>query len=276
MTTPHDPWLTDRLDLEAYLAAVGVPAAPPSLPELARLHEAHVRTFPFENIDVLLDQHRGVSLEVVAEKFLRGRGGYCFEHASLLAGALERLGYDVQRRLARVGDVELAARTHLVVVVTLEGRRWLCDPGFGLSVLRPVPLVDGFEEEQEGQRYRVVSGPGDTWALHRLAAAGWELMHTTDGLRVRPVDVVMGHHFTSTFPTSHFRHDLRFGFQAPGRHVALTSETITIRVPGQPTEHRPLREGELLVTLRELGVRLSEEEERRLALRLAGDRRRPS
>lgn len=265
-----DPWQTDRLDLPAYLATIGVDPTPPGAAGLATLHEAHVRSFPFENIDVLLDQHRGVTLPVVAEKFLRGRGGYCFEHASLLAAALQRLGYDAQRRLARVGDAEQAGRTHLVVVVTLEGRRWLCDPGFGLSVLRPVPLEDGFEEEQDGQRYRVTAGADDdTWSLHRLTSHGWELMHTTDPLRVRPVDVAMGHHWTSTHPDSHFRTGLRFGLQAPGRHVALGSDTITVRTPGEPTAHRPLRDGELLATLRELGVRLSEEEERRLATRLA-------
>lgn len=262
-------WEIDQLDLEHYLSTVGVAAQPPSLAALAGLHEAHVRTFPFENIDVLLDQHQGVGLKVIADKFLRGRGGYCFEHSSLLAAVLERLGYAVERRLARVGDPALAGRTHLVVIVTLYGRRWLWYPGFGLSLLRPLPMDDGAEEEQEGRSFRLVAGPDDTWALHRRTSGDWELLHTADALPVRPVDVVMGHHFTSTFPESHFRAGLRFGFQADGRHVALTSDTITIRRAGQPTEHRPLADGELLATLRELGVRLSDDEETRLAARLA-------
>lgn len=218
---------------------------------------------------MLLDQHQGVALKVVAEKFLRGRGGYCFQHESLLAAVLERLGYAVERRLARVGDPALAARTHLVVIVTLEGRRWLCDPGFGLSLIRPLPLEDGAEDIQEGRTFRLVAGPDETWALHRRTSHGWELLHTTDALPVRPVDVAMGHHYTSAFPGSHFRAGLRFGFQAEGRHVAMSSDSITIRRAGQPTEHRPLADGELTATLRELGVRLSTDEESRLVARLA-------
>ena len=35
-----------------------------------------------------------------------------------------------------------------------------------------------------------------------------------------------------------------------GRHVAVTHETVTVRRPGAPTEHRRLREGELGELLR--------------------------
>ena len=49
------------IDLDAYLARVGADAEPPSYDALARLQAAHVRTFPFDHIDVLLDQHPGVA-----------------------------------------------------------------------------------------------------------------------------------------------------------------------------------------------------------------------
>src|SRR5215470_8847490 len=122
MDGPDDPWQIDRLDLDAYLARVAVPARAPSRGALDELHEAHVRTFTFDNIDVLLDQHPGVELDAVQAKFVgRGRGGYCFEHGTLFAAALERLGYSVQRRLGRLPGSS-GGRTHCVVVVTLDGR----------------------------------------------------------------------------------------------------------------------------------------------------------
>jgi len=100
---PNIDWQADLLDLPGYLARLGVPAREPSGPALAELHEAHVRTFTFDNIDVLLGQHPGVSLDAVQEKFVgRGRGGYCFEHSTIFAAALDRLGYDVRRHLGRV------------------------------------------------------------------------------------------------------------------------------------------------------------------------------
>ena len=129
-------WQIERLDLDAYLARIGLSAQPPSRSALDRLLEAHVRTFTFDNIDVLLEQHPGVGLDAVQSKFVgRGRGGYCFEHGTLFAAALERLGYTVARRLGRVGDPNEKARTHTVVVVTLDNEQLLCDPGFGFSTL---------------------------------------------------------------------------------------------------------------------------------------------
>jgi N-hydroxyarylamine O-acetyltransferase len=258
-----DPWETDRLDLGGYLARLGVTSHDPSRELLDELHEAHVRTFTFDNIDVLLEQHPGVGLDAVQGKFVgRGRGGYCFEHATIVAAALERLGYDVRRHLGRVGDPGAGTqqgRTHMVVEVLLDGRRLLCDPGFGMSLLRPIELADGAEADHDGWRHRVRRTPGG-WALDRHRDGAWEVTHTTDELEVLPVDVVIGHHYTSSFPGSHFRSGLMLARHLPGRHVVVTHEAVTVRRPGEPTEHRALAEGELAERLVELDVPLSDDE----------------
>jgi N-hydroxyarylamine O-acetyltransferase len=262
-----DPWQIQTLDLDGYLGRLRVAARPPSRQALAELHEAHVRTFTFDNIDVLLDAHPGVSLDAIQAKFVgRGRGGYCFEHATLFAAAAERLGYDVRRHLGRVGDPDAAPRTHFVVEIVLDGQRLLADPGFGMSVLHPIELADGVEEEQGGWRYRVRRAPGEevAWEMHRLRDGGWELMHVSDEQPVRPVDVVMGHHFTSTFPDSHFRSTLMVTRHLNGRHLTVTAEAVTVRRPGEPTEHRALRYGELGDLLAELAVPLTDDEQARL------------
>ncbi|WP_201851001.1 arylamine N-acetyltransferase family protein [Myceligenerans indicum] len=226
MTTAPDAWHSDRLDLGGYLARLGVPDRSASRAALDELHEQHVRTFTFDNIDVLLRQHPGVSLDAVQEKFVgRGRGGYCFEHSTILAAALDQLGYSVTRRLARVGDPARGAvsgRTRLVVEVALDGARLLCDPGFGLSILHPIALLDGLDEVQEGRRFlvsRVDDGGLAAWQLSRLRNGSWEVQHTTDALPARPSDVELGHHYTSTSPDSHFP---RQDSSLPGRSVTGT------------------------------------------------------
>lgn len=271
--TTRDYWQVDRLDLHGYLQRLGLPPQPPSRAALDELHEQHLLTFTFDNVDVLLGQHPGVDLAAVQKKFVgRGRGGYCFEHATLLAAALERLGYRVERRLARVGDPAaepVSGRTHLVVEVVLDGTRLLCDPGFGMSIVRPVPLVDGYEDDQGGWRFRVAhEGEPAVWRLYRARAHGWEPMHSMDELPVVPQDVEMGHHFTSTFPSSHFTKDLRLAKLLPDRHVTVTGTTVTVRRPGEPTEHRPLAPGELSEWLDRLGTSLTDDETARLLARL--------
>lgn len=266
------PWAIETLDLDGYLKRLGITAREPSRPALDELHEAHVRTFTFDNVDVLLEQHPGVGLDAVQGKFAgRGRGGYCFEHSTIVAAALERLGYDVRRHLGRVGDPAAGTqqgRSHMVVEVVLDGERLLCDPGFGMSLLRPIPMEDGAESDQDGWPYRVVATDGG-WGLQRLREAGWELAHTTDELAVKPIDVVMAHHYTSTFPGIHFRTGLMLGKHLPGRHVMVTHQSVTVRRPGEPTEHRPLRDGEIAEWLRVLEVPLAADEESRVLARAA-------
>ncbi len=269
---------TTGFALDAYLARVGHDAEEPSVDALARLQAAHVRTHPFDNIDVLLEQHPGVTVEAVTRKFVgRGRGGYCFEHATLFHAAVVALGYDATLRLARVGDPQAAPRTHLGVVVTLDGVRWLADPGIGVPPLGPIPLEDGARLDGgiwPHEVRRVAEGPsGPGWQLWRERSAGWELMHTTDELPVRPVDVAMGHHFTSTHPTSHFRstfmlarHDV--ADDGTPTQTTVTLDGVTERRAGAPSSQRPLDPAELPDLVSRLGAHLTDDETVRLVGRV--------
>jgi N-hydroxyarylamine O-acetyltransferase len=82
------------------------------------------------------------------------------------------------------------------------------------------------------------------------------------------MDLIGGHHFTSTFPTSHFRQGLMVARHGKGRHTTLTHETLTVRRPGEPTEHREITVDELSDLLRELEVPLTGDEEERLLRRV--------
>ncbi len=319
MSTPPGPgsaaaasgWRPERLDLDAYLARIDVPRRAPSLDALAELQAAHVRTFTFDDVDVLLGSHPGVDLDAVQAKLVgRGRGGYCFEHVTLVAAALELLGYRVQRRLGRVGPPGAQPRTHAVIVVDLPdggaaGRdagggdtagpgagsgvtRVLVDPGFGFSLAAPVPLADGAVAHPGGWEYRVRSVPlGDArgWALHRRPTGpvapeldtgdGWELAHTHEEPPSHPVDFVAAHHYTSTFPGSLFRRALMLGrheADGGGRHVMLSHGAVTIRRPGMPTEHTTLTVAEVGEWVRELAPQL-DAEERDVLLRRVGELR---
>ena len=269
-----DPWAVEDLDLAAYLDRIGVSAQPPSRAALDELVEAHVRTFSFDNIDVLLDQHPGVELAAVADKFLRrGRGGYCFEHVTLLAAALQRLRYHVVRRLGRVGDPRSAARTHMVAVVSLDAERLLIDPGFGLSPLRPIPLRDGAQHDHRGWIFDIHERNDlgvESWELRRLTSTGWESQHTHDTSPVVPADVALGHHYTSTHPLSHFRHRLVVTRSEGDRHTTVTEGHVTVRRPGRRTEQRPYDLPDLPDLLRSLEVPVTASETERLLDRVAG------
>lgn len=269
MTQSH--WSTKDLDLSAYLVRIGVSRRAPSLSALGELYEAHVRTFFFDNIDVLLDQHPGVGLAEVQEKFVgRGRGGYCFEHATLFAAALDELGYSVARRLGRVGT---QARTHAVVTVAIDGRKFLTDPGFTLTISRPIELRNGARAEQGGWEFQVrkaALGPVGGWQLYRRNGQSWDHLHTHDELPVLPVDFVAGHHFTSTHPDVHFRQRLIVSRHVDDAHITLSHEAVTIRRPHQRTARTALEIADVVAWLGKLGMTLSDREQQSLVATLSG------
>ncbi|MDN5853934.1 MAG: arylamine N-acetyltransferase, partial [Actinomycetia bacterium] len=90
--------------MRAYLDRIGVtePVARDA-ESLVRLHEAHLRTVPFENLSIHLGEP--IVLEegsLVAKIVDRHRGGYCYELNGALGWLLERLGFDVARLSAQV------------------------------------------------------------------------------------------------------------------------------------------------------------------------------
>jgi N-hydroxyarylamine O-acetyltransferase len=78
----------------------------------------------------------------------------------------------------------------------------------------------------------------------------------------------MGHHYTSTYPGSHFTTGLMLAKHVPGRHITMTHDSLTVRTPGGPTEHRPLREDERHEWLSTLEPRLTSDEHARLLEKL--------
>src|SRR6185312_2325313 len=79
----------------AYCARIGWNGErAPRFETLCGVLKAHTGTIPFENLDVLLGQPPRLDLEGLQDKLVRRRrGGYCFEHATLLAAALAELGF---------------------------------------------------------------------------------------------------------------------------------------------------------------------------------------
>ena len=96
-------------------------------------------------------------------------------------------------------------------------------------------------------------------------------MHTHDELPVRPVDLRSGHHFTSTYPASHFRHMLILTKHLDGRpRRRHPRDRRPYAARAAPTEHRALREGELRELLDELAVPLTDDERAALDVRVRG------
>lgn len=243
-----DEWGVAGLDLPAYLDRIGWSGAQePTWDVLASLHRAHVATIPFENLDVYLGRGISVSLPDVQDKLVaRRRGGYCYEQSTVFGAALERVGFDVQRVLARVGDEGdfRRPRTHLALIVSLGSTRWLADVGFGSGLLEPAPL-DGTPRRQGGWTYRV-AGDASGWRLEELGPAGWQSRHRFADEPVHPSDVLVSNHYSSTYPRSPFVRKLVAVRKDEDVLTSLTGHVLTaVHADGRAEPERTLADDEV-------------------------------
>lgn len=259
-----DEWGGDAVDLDAYLARTGQSRSAPSASALRELATAHVLAFPFENVDVVLKQHRGISLDVVTEKLVgRQRGGYCYEQSGLFAAVAEQLGYRVHRLVARVQPRQNGPSTHMTLVIEADGVPHLVDVGFGAGMLAPMPLVDGVVVDQGGWPHRLVARDG-WWTLQEQIADVWEDMHEfrLDGMH--RIDYEIYHHYTSTHPNSPFTARLVIMRLEPGLSRKLLGRELIVERPGSPVEKSVIEPDRLDATLKELDIVLTPDELERL------------
>jgi N-hydroxyarylamine O-acetyltransferase len=233
----HHPWMD--LDLDAYFSRIGYGgSASPSLASLRAVHLGHARSIPFENVDVVLGRPIRLDLEGLQAKLVSGaRGGYCFEHNTLLGAALEAMGFALTRLAARVrfGNRRVGARTHMLLRVEAEGTPWLADVGFGgLGILEPIPFVPDEPVEQFGWTYRVVRD-GQELVLQSLGPDGWVGQYGSTLEPQLEVDFEVANHYTSTHPGSPFTRTLtaqRPDPDEPEARIVLRGRKLSVHRPG--------------------------------------------
>jgi N-hydroxyarylamine O-acetyltransferase len=259
-------WEIEQLDLDAYLDRIGQSRHTPSARSLHELHRAHVLAIPFENIDVILGTHPGIALDAIQAKLVgRHRGGYCYEHALLFGAALERLGYDVVRRIARVQPHKAGPRTHALLKVGVDGQEFLADVGYGAGQLYPTPLKDGVVVDQAGWDHRLTRD-GDLWTLSKQTPDGWAPLHASNDEPVRPIDYLVSHHYVSTHPNSPFTGRPVVMRVADGVVRRLIGDIFTTEYADGRTAERVVPANDLPDVLASLDVVLSDEEIDRLRL----------
>lgn len=254
------------LDLDAYLTRLGYSSAPPpTLETLGELQVRHSAEFPFETLSTMLRAPVHVDPPAVQDKLLRqGRGGYCFELNQLFLLLLQALGFEARGLTGRVvmGGPEDAqtARTHMLVLVTLEGVRYIADVGFGGMVpTGPLLLDSEAEQATPHEPYRLTLADG-TYTLRALVTGSWRAMYVFDLQAAADIDYEVGSWYVSTHPDSPFLGQLIVARTGHRLRKTLNNGSFAIHRLGEASERRQLRDVEaVLAVLRdEFAIRLPE------------------
>ncbi len=204
--------MAQPLDLDAYFSRINYTGArTPTYDALTDILHAHTASIPFESFDVLLGRPIRLDTESLQAKIVTNRrGGYCFEHGSLMHAALEAVGFAPVRHASRVLLFEPrheSVRQHMFLTVKIDGATYVIDPGFGPFAC-PVPIpLDGTPVPTSAPTHRLVR-EGNDWVLY-VTQDGQQVQGWTSPMDEEyPVDFEMMNYYISSHPASFFTHNI--------------------------------------------------------------------
>ncbi len=200
------------MDIPAYLTRLHY--SRPVKPDVETLHGlqlAHMRSVPFENLDIGLKRLIQLTEEELWAKIIvLKRGGFCYELNGLFAWLLKQIGFGVTYLNARVfnrrGGLGIEF-DHLALFVKVPNQagRWLADVGFGDSFNEPLSFEKVGEQVQDLRAYKLEPTSSGYITWQKNYDGSWERQYFFD-LQPRnfPADYESACLYHQTSPDSSF------------------------------------------------------------------------
>jgi N-hydroxyarylamine O-acetyltransferase len=191
--------------VDNYLSRLGCTGRfPPTTAALTELHRRHLDAVPYENLAIMLGRPDSTAPRETLERVAAGgNAGYCFHHNGAFEIVLRALGFAVERRFGHVQGRLLPRLNHLVLLVTIDGRRWWPDLGLGDALRDPVEVVAG-EIRQGPFSYEISEVRDGGWTFrHDPTAGSFGVLEVSAGSPA-DADVAAAHRVLSTPPDGRF------------------------------------------------------------------------
>lgn len=248
------------MDIPTYLARLNYTnSVKPDAETLHGLQLAHLRTIPFENLDIGLKQPIQLSEEALWDKIiLRKRGGFCYELNGLFGWFLKQIGFDVTYLNARVftreGELGIDF-DHLALLVRIpqDPTHWLADVGFGDSFNKPLNL-DLPDEQVQGLRSYGLERTTDGYITWQKNYDGsWERQYFFDPQPHNfPAEYETACLYHQTSPKSSFTRASIISRATPDGRVSLEAGRLIITTHGQRKERPIVNQEEYQMLLKDL------------------------
>jgi N-hydroxyarylamine O-acetyltransferase len=225
---------TVGIDLDAYLKRIGYDGErTPTIGTLRDVQLRHAESIAFENLNPLTGWPIHLDIESLQQKMVRGgRGGYCFEQNLLLKHALEAMGFRITGLAARVlwnaPEGVIPPRSHMLLLVDLDGIRYVVDVGFGgVTLTGPLRLEVDIEQTTPHEPFRLVRADDEFIEQVRIGGHWVSLYRFNLSEQVLP-DYEMANWYLSTHPASRFVTGLLAARPAPDCRYALLNNQLTV------------------------------------------------
>lgn len=199
---------------DRYLSRLGFSARPrPTAETLVELQRRHLDLIPYENLAAVLGRPDPTDPAQTLERIAAGgNAGYCFHQNGAFEIVLRDLGFTVERRFGHVDGDGLPELNHLVLVVTIGGRRWWPDLGLGDGLRDPVEVTGG-EIRQGPFRYEITDSDAaaGTWTFRHDPSVGSFTVLDVRASSPADSEIVASHRYLSTPPDGRFTRTLVVG-----------------------------------------------------------------
>jgi len=210
---------------------------------LRGLQLAHMKTVPFENLDIGLGRPLKIDEQALWEKIVvQNRGGFCYELNGLFAWLLKQIGFEVTYLNARVYDREGNLGIdfdHLALLVQIQDQPecWLADVGFGDSFIEPLSFDDNGEQIQGLRAYRLEHIPEGYDVGQRNYDGTWEKHYFFDLQPHKfPGEYESACLYHQTSPESSFTRGSIISRATPDGRVSLEDGRLILTQNGRRTE----------------------------------------
>ncbi|MCL1986346.1 MAG: arylamine N-acetyltransferase [Firmicutes bacterium] len=219
-----------NLEVKPYLTRIGIDnLVKTNLETLNLLQQQHLKTVPYENLDIMRNVSLSLEIPDIYEKIVtRNRGGYCFELNGLFSWLLKTLGFAVVDYMARYlrDEPSIPMRRHRVLRVTCGGQDYLCDVGVGAVVpLTPIPFIFDTPMQRGNDVYKLEKEPFLGNVLYERKTTEWRAVYAFTEEEQLDLDYIMPSFYCEKHPDSFFRSmDMVHIFTEDGRKSVANRE----------------------------------------------------
>lgn len=227
--------------IDAYLQRIGFEGEPKvDLETLIKLHRCQAFSIPFENFDVHINGKVEIEKQAVLDKLIKqGRGGYCYELNGAFHDLLTAIGFKVKYLASRpmMGYTELRPKTHMILMVELQGEQYLADVGFtSLNIIEPIKIEPGVIHHQYGQCFRILQDKERGYIFQSKASSKtenggeWESCYSFDLTEQQYIDFKLANFFNSNSSESICTNMIIAGIYSEEGRVRLLNNKFEIRL----------------------------------------------
>jgi len=251
------------MDRIKYLQRIGLreDTISPDIETLRRLHRAHLLSVPFENLDIHWKRPIALDVDLFYRKVVvEGRGGFCYELNGLFNELLISIGFTTRLISARVGRPDGGFGPefdHAAIVVSVAGREYLADVGFGDFATEPLRFAVDEEQLDSNGVFKIEEADGEAFVVKKQVGDEWKNEYLFTDIERELAEFTAMCDFQQYSPDSHFTKGKICSIMTENGRKTISETSFVLRVDGRPSHEEAIRNEDdfALVLEREFGIR---------------------